>query len=135
MKPKIKKCVKFGTGSHIVMDKEDVGKKFLVLPESSKYILSGILKQYHENLKEHINPLLSEFLTRKDFEIIKSIYEKLLKGRFKGYNSGIYKRFLKSNYEDLDKFRLSNIGTILNDIEENLPEKLKKKLLAEFYKE
>lgn len=134
MKPKIKECKKFGKGGHIVLPKEDIGKKFLVLPESSKYILGNILKQYHESLESLKNPLLNEFLSKKEFETIKRIYKKVIDEPKSGYNVGIYQKFLEGSYEDLNTFKLSDIGVILNEIESKLPENLKKKLLREYYK-
>jgi len=135
MKPQIKECKPFGKGgSHIVMSMNDISKRFLVLPESSKYILKRILKQYNESLEEVTNPLLSKFLSKKEFETIKEIYEKKIKDKKWGFGGAMYDKFIRSSYGDLDKFRLSDIGIILNEIEGYLPKKLKEKLLSEFYK-
>jgi hypothetical protein len=135
MKAQIKKAVKFGnSGAHIIMGMEDLDKKFLVLSESSKWLLDDVLGRYHESLEEHVNPKLSDFLSKAEFESVKKAYLKLLEEKIKGYNSGIYKKFLRSDYESLKSFRVSNIGTILTDIENALPKKLKSKLIKEFYK-
>lgn len=135
IQPKIKEATKFGTGSHIILDREDVGKTFLVLPESSKYILVNVLKQYHDAIESCINPLLNEFLSKKEFIAIKAIYKDLIGKNVKGYNVGVYKKFLKSSYNNLDKFKLSDISNILSDIENVLPKRLKEKLLGEYYKQ
>lgn len=134
MKIQIKDCKAFGDGgSHIIMSVEDVGKKFLVLPESAKYLLEEILKKYHESLKDLTNPLLSEFLTKKEFEIIKKIYEKAIE-KVGGFMAGVHKKFLESSYKDLNKFRVNDISNIFRDIEEGLPKDIKKKLIQEYYK-
>lgn len=134
MKIQIKECKAFGDGgSHITMSIEDIGKKFLILPESSKYLLEEILKKYHESLKDLTNPLLSEFLTKRDFNIIKTIYKKTIK-KVGGFMAGVHKKFLESSYKDLDKFRVSDISNIFRDIENSLPKDIKKKLMNEYYK-
>ena len=136
MKPQIKKPVRFGSGSHIIMEKEDLGKRFLVLPESSKYILGDILRKYHENLKELTDPLLGNFFSKTEFEVVKKIYKQFIEEKSiqKGLFVKIHKKFLESSYKNLNEFRLSDIDRILWDIEDKLPEKLKNKMLAEWGK-
>lgn len=133
MKFEIKECTKFGSGGHVVLSIEDVGKKFLILPESSKFILMDILQKYHEALEDATNPLLSDFLTPNEFETLKQVYRRKI-DNFGGYLSGVHKKLMESNYRSLNKFKLKDIGAILNHIEDSLPKVLKKKLISEYYK-
>lgn len=131
MKTQIKECKKFGSyGSHIIMTKNDIGKKFLVLPESSKYILVNILKHYHKALDELTNPKLSEFLSNKEFEALKEVYL----GVINTNHVSQHKQFLQSSYKNLSNFTLKDIERILTDVEGYLPKSLKNKLMAEWFK-
>lgn len=135
-KIEIKECKEFGTsGSHIVMAKEDAGKKFLVLPENSKYILIEILKKYHDVLEELTNPSLSEFLTKTEFDLLKKIYEKEIKNVKGGYIGSLRKTFMESTYDGLknNKLRVNDIDAIFNEIESSIPKSLKDKLKRELF--
>ena len=136
MKPEIKLCTGFGTGGHIPMSRHDVGKKFLIFPEDSKYILADIIKEYHKAMEKLINPKLSQFLSRREYYTVKKAYRKLItiKSKTSGLFVGMHKKFLESSHKDLHKFRVNDISMLLNEIEKELPKKLRIKLLAEFYK-
>jgi len=133
----LKECKPFGnSGGHIVLNKEDVGKRFLLLTESSKYILAKVLKQYQDQFEELVNPKLCNFLNKEEFNILKEKYLELIeeKSKQKGLFVIQHKSLLESNYNDLENFELKDVGIILHDIESILPKKLKNKLLGEYYK-
>jgi len=133
----LKECKPFGnSGGHIVLNKEDVGKKFLLLTESSKYILAKLLEQYQNQFEELVNPKLHNFLNEKDFKTIKQKYLELIeeKSKQRGLFVLQHKAFLESDYNNLENFRLKDIGIVIQDIERKLPEKLKNKLLGEYYR-
>ena len=137
IKPVMKECKPFGSGgSHILMSKNDINRNFLVLPESSNYLLDEILTQYSENIKEITNPLLNAILNKEDFNIIKKIYkEEISKCEKKqGLWVNMRKKFLLSDLSDIDIYRVSNIDMILEDIGDLLPKTLFKKLYENYLK-
>lgn len=107
---KIKEATPSGNASHIPMLREDRGKKFLVLPESSKYVLEEIMKKYHSALEEKINPKLNDILTKKELSVLEKLTGDIKVG---------YKR-VRSLKKILDTFKI--------------PDDLKKKLISEYLK-
>jgi len=69
---------------------------------------------------------LKNVLTEKEFKVIKDSYKKRLNKPFKGYNSGILKKFLENSYNNLEDFEMDDVSFVLNEVK--LPFKLKKKL-------
>lgn len=132
----IKTATVFGTGSHIILEKKYLGKKVLVLPESSEYLIEDILKEYEKRLNDLKNPKLLEYLSKEDFEAVKKIYEDLIKKHknHKGYAVAMFKKNIQSTYESLDFIRLNDVSVIIQEIGDHLPARVKKKLLSEYYK-
>lgn len=127
----IKDCKKFGaSGGHIVMTKDAVDKSFLILPESSKWILQDVLKQYQEDLSQLTNPLLSEVLNKKEMDLLKKIYKKEIESFRGGYIPAMRNNFLKNTHTSLinNELRVSDINSFFNEAIK-LPKDLKRKLI------
>ena len=128
--PTIKTAKKFGHASHIIMGVNDEDKKFLVFPESSKYMLENVLKQYKISIETLTNPSIADVLSTNQIRIIKKLY----KNKIKKTENEVHIKFLQNNMEEMENMSISEIGTILNDLENELPYRLKQRILKEYYR-
>jgi hypothetical protein len=130
-KPEIKTAREFGNGSHIILEHEDKDKKFLVFPESSKFILKDIITDYQEMLDTIIKTPMKDFFTEKEFKTIKRLY----KEKINKTDNSIQRKFLQGHLEELDTGSVLELGNILNNLEDDLPVELRKKIMKEYYRQ
>ena len=130
MKPIMKEATKFGTGSHIILDRISIGKNFFIFPEEAKWVLQDVLKRYQDIVTSQTEILLKDFFSKEEYDCIKETYQK----EIKSIDKVIHKKFLANSYANLSEMTMKDIHVILNDIEDALPRKLRKKMIAMYYK-